>query len=122
MLSLAARRIAFAAPVQRAAFAVAASRPISSSAIIKADHPAVPTIQGEGAPAGQVPTDEQQATGLERCVEFLLGRPAGRARLTFAALRFAWHCCNCMNFDDTMTTEWNCWLSYVAKIPSTWLL
>lgn len=69
MLSLAARRIAFAAPLQRAALAVAASRPISSSAILKADHPSVPIVQGEGAPAGAVPTDEQQATGLERCVE-----------------------------------------------------
>lgn len=67
-ITAAARRIA--APsftVKRAALIAAASRPISSSAIIKADHPSVPIIQGEGVPAGQVPTDEAQSTGLERC-------------------------------------------------------
>ncbi|KAK9893632.1 COX5B-domain-containing protein [Cystobasidium minutum MCA 4210] len=66
-ITAAARRIA--APsftVKRAALIAAASRPISSSAIIKADHPSVPIIQGEGVPAGQVPTDEAQSTGLER--------------------------------------------------------
>jgi cytochrome c oxidase subunit 5b len=66
MFSIASRRVALAAPFKRAA--VLAARPISSSAMRMADHPSVPIIQGEGTPAGQVPTDEAQATGLERCV------------------------------------------------------
>lgn len=72
MLSVTARRIAaLAAPSFKRAALTPASRPISYSVIVKADHPSVPIIQGEGTPAGQVPTDEAQATGLERCVSLL---------------------------------------------------
>lgn len=76
MLSVTARRLASVAAPSFKRAALVASRPISSSAILKADHPSVPIIQGEGTPAGQVPTDEAQSTGLERCAAFFrLARP-----------------------------------------------
>ncbi|KAG7548986.1 hypothetical protein FFLO_03099 [Filobasidium floriforme] len=40
-------------------------RAFNVSAIKSAGH-GPPTLQGEGSPAGQVPTDENQSTGLER--------------------------------------------------------
>jgi len=113
MFALATRRIALAAPSKRAAVLLAAARPISSSAMLKA---AVPVIQGEGAPAGTVPTDEQQATGLERCVCLPGLRPAKMRLADPSPTRinqFAYiHQCN---------AEWNSWPSYEEKILSTWL-
>jgi len=53
---------------------IPSSRFISSSSILRSDAP--PVIQGEGAKAGQVATDEQQATGLERFE--LLGKLSGK--------------------------------------------
>ncbi|KAJ1018099.1 hypothetical protein NDA16_004966 [Ustilago loliicola] len=72
----AARRFVARAP---AAFRVApapvnsASRLFTSSALRFAAGP--PVIQGEGAKDGEMPTDEQQATGLERFE--LLGKLKG---------------------------------------------
>ena len=43
----------------------AAVRAISSTAARRSDAP-TPQIYGEGAKAGQIPTDENQSTGLER--------------------------------------------------------
>lgn len=51
----------------------ASSRLFTSSALRLASGP--PIIQGEGAAPGEVPTDEQQATGLERFE--LLGKLQG---------------------------------------------
>ncbi|EJD39079.1 COX5B-domain-containing protein [Auricularia subglabra TFB-10046 SS5] len=65
MLRLATR----AAPVR----ALLASRPrmqvaraLSVTARAASDHAAEPIVVGKGAPAGEVPTSQQQATGLER--------------------------------------------------------
>ena len=65
MFAAALRPASFAA---RAAFKparLAAVRAISSTAARRSDHP-TPEIYGEGAKPGQVPTDENQSTGLER--------------------------------------------------------
>ncbi|KAL9933164.1 hypothetical protein V8E36_007882 [Tilletia maclaganii] len=53
--------------------ASASIRALSSSAVMRASGP--PVIQGEGSPDGEVPSDEAQATGLERFE--LLGRLDG---------------------------------------------
>ena len=65
----------FAAALRPASFAarraalnptrLAAVRAISSTPARRSDHPA-PEIYGEGAKAGQIPTDVNQSTGLER--------------------------------------------------------
>lgn len=63
MFSLVVRRSAAAASVnasKRAALNFIA-RPITSSATIRKDGHGVTVIQGEGVPAGQVPTDEAQS-------------------------------------------------------------
>ena len=65
MFAAALRPASFAA---RAAFKptrLAAVRAISSTAARRSDHP-TPEIYGEGAKAGQIPTDVNQSTGLER--------------------------------------------------------
>lgn len=59
-----------------------AVRFLSSSPIRRSDAP--PVIQGEGAKAGQVATDEQQATGLERFE--LLGKLKGEDVFDMAPL------------------------------------
>ncbi|KAK1924070.1 putative cytochrome c oxidase polypeptide iv mitochondrial precursor [Papiliotrema laurentii] len=41
-------------------------RTFASSTIVKAGGPAPPQLYGPGGKAGEIPTDEQQATGLER--------------------------------------------------------
>ncbi|KZT29913.1 COX5B-domain-containing protein, partial [Neolentinus lepideus HHB14362 ss-1] len=41
-------------------------RALCASACRRSDHPAQPEIYGPGIKAGEVPTDEAQATGLER--------------------------------------------------------
>ncbi|KAL7279121.1 hypothetical protein ACG7TL_006961 [Trametes sanguinea] len=58
--SLVARRAVF--KPTRAAVAV---RALSASAARRSEHP-TPQIFGEGAKPGEVPTDENQSTGLER--------------------------------------------------------
>ena len=66
MFAAALRPASFAA---RAAFRparTAAVRAISTTAALRSDHPPTPQIYGEGAKPGEVPTDENQATGLER--------------------------------------------------------
>lgn len=50
----------------RSARTVPAIRAISSSSKKLSDAHAPPALLGEGAPIGTVPTDENQATGLER--------------------------------------------------------
>ena len=65
MFAAALRPASFAA---RAAFKparLAAVRAISSTAARRSDHP-TPEIYGEGAKAGEIPTDVNQSTGLER--------------------------------------------------------
>ena len=44
----------------------AAVRALSTTAARRSGHPAAPQIFGEGAKAGEIPTDENQSTGLER--------------------------------------------------------
>ena len=65
MFTAALRPASFAA---RAAFKparTAAARALSTTAARRSGHPA-PQIFGEGAKTGEIPTDENQATGLER--------------------------------------------------------
>ncbi|CAD6887949.1 unnamed protein product [Tilletia controversa] len=80
LASVALRQPAFAAraaAVSRTAAAAAPAftsvRALSSSAAMRSSAP--PVIQGEGSKEGEVPTDEDQATGLERYE--LLGRLDG---------------------------------------------
>ena len=65
----------FAAALRPASFAAraavkparsAAVRALSTTAARRSGHPAAPHIFGEGAKAGEIPTDENQSTGLER--------------------------------------------------------
>ncbi|KAI0707426.1 cytochrome c oxidase polypeptide IV [Earliella scabrosa] len=65
----------FAAALRPASFAAraavkparsAAVRALSTTAARRSGHPAAPQIFGEGAKAGEIPTDENQSTGLER--------------------------------------------------------
>ncbi|KAH9850266.1 COX5B-domain-containing protein [Lenzites betulinus] len=58
--ALVARRAVF-----KPARAALAARTLSTSAARRSEH-ATPQIFGEGAKAGEIPTDENQATGLER--------------------------------------------------------
>lgn len=55
---------ASAASARLTAFNQAPLRTIASSSVRKADGP--PILVGEGAKPGEVPSDEQQSTGLER--------------------------------------------------------
>jgi cytochrome c oxidase subunit 5b len=52
-----------------------AIRGFSTTRIHLSDGPAAPALYGVGAPVGQMPTDEEQATGLERLE--LLGEMQG---------------------------------------------
>ncbi|KAI1797225.1 cytochrome c oxidase polypeptide IV [Ganoderma leucocontextum] len=65
MFAAALRPTSFAARAALRPARTAAARAISSTAARRSDVP-TPQIFGEGAKAGQVPTDENQATGLER--------------------------------------------------------
>ena len=65
----------FAAALRPASFAAraavnparsAAVRALSTTAARRSGHPAAPQIFGEGAKPGEIPTDENQSTGLER--------------------------------------------------------
>ena len=70
----------------RAAFKparLAAVRAISSTAARRSDHP-TPEIYGEGAKAGEIPTDVNQSTGLERLQ--MLGAKEGIEVFDFNAL------------------------------------
>ncbi|KAI0671626.1 cytochrome c oxidase subunit VB-domain-containing protein [Trametes maxima] len=58
--ALVARRAVF-----RPTRAAVSARALSVSAARRSEHP-TPQIYGEGAKAGEIPTDENQSTGLER--------------------------------------------------------
>ncbi|KAI0359975.1 COX5B-domain-containing protein, partial [Trametes cingulata] len=76
--SLVARRAAF-----KPARAAVAARAFSISAARRSEHP-TPQIFGEGAKPGEVPTDENQSTGLERLQ--VLGAIEGVEVFDFAPL------------------------------------
>ncbi|KAI0833340.1 COX5B-domain-containing protein [Trametes gibbosa] len=59
--ALVARRVVF-----KPTRAVVAARALSVSAARRSEHPPTPQIFGEGAKPGEIPTDENQSTGLER--------------------------------------------------------
>ena len=65
MFAAALRPASFAARAALRPARTAAVRAISSTAARRSDVP-TPQIYGEGAKPGQVPTDENQSTGLER--------------------------------------------------------
>ena len=75
MLGLrAARSLRSALPKTKNAVALRpATRAIASSSCVRSDKP--PAIYGEGSKAGEIPTDFQQATGIERLQ--LLGQMEG---------------------------------------------
>ncbi|KAH9945376.1 cytochrome c oxidase polypeptide IV [Epithele typhae] len=69
MFAAALRSAARPASAARAAFKptrLAAVRSISATATRRSGHAPPPELYGEGAKPGEVPTDLQQATGLER--------------------------------------------------------
>nr|VWO99167.1 Alcohol dehydrogenase 1 [Ganoderma boninense] len=65
MFAAALRPASFAARAALKPARTAAVRAISSTAARRSDVP-TPQIYGEGAKPGQIPTDENQSTGLER--------------------------------------------------------
>ncbi|KAM5530998.1 hypothetical protein V8D89_015325 [Ganoderma adspersum] len=65
MFAAALRPASFAARAALRPARTAAVRAISSTAARRSDVP-TPQIYGEGAKPGQIPTDENQSTGLER--------------------------------------------------------
>ena len=65
MFAAALRPASFAARAAIRPARTAAVRAISTTAARRSDHP-TPQIFGEGAKAGEIPTDENQSTGLER--------------------------------------------------------
>ena len=65
MFAAAIRPASFAAHAALKPARLAAVRAISSTPARRSEHP-TPEIYGEGAKAGQIPTDVNQSTGLER--------------------------------------------------------
>ena len=65
MFTAALRPAAFAARASVRPARTAAVRAISSTAARRSEH-ATPQIYGEGAKSGEIPTDVNQSTGLER--------------------------------------------------------
>ena len=65
MFAAAIRPASFAARAALKPARLAAVRAISSTPARRSEHP-TPEIYGEGAKAGQIPTDVNQSTGLER--------------------------------------------------------
>ena len=65
MFAAALRPASFAARAAARPARSAAVRALSPTAARRSGHPA-PQIFGEGAKTGEIPTDENQATGLER--------------------------------------------------------
>ncbi|KAI0787788.1 cytochrome c oxidase polypeptide IV [Fomes fomentarius] len=66
MFTAALRPASFAARAALRPARTAAVRALSTTVARRSDHPAAPQIFGEGAKPGEIPTDENQATGLER--------------------------------------------------------